>query len=98
MIAQSPAYVSFMPFLNHGIRSDETLWSNGIAFDPRNEASSFSVANMNVADTTRLQEPLHGGFNLICGRPFAGDNPAVFAVSFQRQRQWFQFFRELICF
>lgn len=54
----------------------------GIVLDPRNEAASFSIANVNVADTTGLQESLHRALNLFCGGAFASDDPAIFSVGF----------------
>src|ERR1051326_2330335 len=66
----------------------------GIALNPRDEASSFSIANVDVADTSCLQEPFHGDFNFSRRRTFPGNNPAVFAIGFQSERKEPQLLRE----
>src|SRR3954464_14520199 len=66
----------------------------GIALNPRDEASSFSIANVNIADTACLQEPFHGAFNFSRRRTFSSDDPAVFAVGFQSKRKSPQFLGE----
>ena len=53
------------------------LWLSlgGIALDPGDEASSLSIADMDVTNSGGLQESLHGAFNLIGRRAFTGDDP-----------------------
>lgn len=68
------------------------VWCVSIPLDPRDEAARLSVANVNVTNATGLQEPLYRAFNLICRRTFTDDDPAVFAVGFQSQRETSQFF------
>lgn len=69
-----------------------------IALNPGNEAPSFSVANVNVADTAGIQKPLDASFDLLCRWAFASDDPPVLTVSFQGQRQGTQLLRKSMNF
>src|SRR5690348_17586129 len=68
------------------LRVSAGRWPFGtIALDPGNEAPSFSIANVNVADTAGIQEPLDASLDLRRRRAFSGDDPPALAVSFQGQ-------------
>jgi hypothetical protein len=70
----------------------------GVALDPGNEAPSFSIADVNVADAAGVQEPPDASLNLMLGWALASNDPPVFAVSFQGQRKGPQFLRKYMQF
>src|ERR1041385_5776416 len=74
--------------------SAAVLLCAGVTLNPRDEASSFSIANVDVVDTACLQETFHRAFNFSRRRAFPSNNPAVFAIGFQSERKRSQLFRE----
>src|ERR1051326_7486547 len=69
-----------------------------IGLDPGNVAPSFSIANMNVAGTAGIQEPLDASLDLMRRWTLAGDDPAVLAIGFQGQRKGTQLLRKYMSF
>lgn len=69
-----------------------------IALDPGNEASSLSIANVNIADAAGIEEPLDRSLDLMLGRAFADDDPPALAISFQGQRKGTQLLGKYMSF
>src|SRR5262249_48158076 len=97
MIAQRRARSSGRLVRNVQVSAGWRLFG-AIAFDPGNEASSFSIANVNVADTGGIQEPLDAFLDLMRRWTFADDDPPVFAISFQGQRKGTQLLGKYMSF
>src|SRR6476646_4897285 len=84
MIAQRRGYGSCGSIVTLRVSAGRGAFDT-IALDPGNEASSFSIANVNVADTAGIQEPVDASLDLQRGWAFSGDDPSALAVSFQGQ-------------
>ena len=97
MIAQRQAQSSSRLMGNLRVSAGCLLFDT-IALDPGNEASSFSIANVNVADTVGIQEPLDASLDLMRRWAFAGDDPPAFAISFQGQRKGTQLLGKYMSF
>jgi hypothetical protein len=74
------------------------LWFGAIALNPGNEAPSFSIANVNIADASGIQKPLDASLDFILRRAFARDDPPALAISFQGERKGTQLLREYLSF
>src|SRR5258708_20889302 len=94
MLEQRGADGSCRPIANPGKHQSSAGTSSAIALNPGNEASSFSVANVNIADTAGAQEPLDASLDLLRRWAFASDNPPVLTVSFQGQGKGTQLLRK----
>src|SRR5690242_12714803 len=74
----------------------ELLGRRFASFDPRHEASSLSVAHVNVPDAGDGEAPRNGSLNLAMTWPFAGQDHAIIAIRFQGKRQLAQLLREFV--
>jgi hypothetical protein len=58
-----------------------------IALNLGNEASSFSIADVNIPDTAGIEQPLDASLDLMRGWALTGDDPPGLAIGFQGQRK-----------
>ena len=69
-----------------------------VAFDPGYEASSFSIANVDIPDTVGIEQPLDAFLDLMRRWAFADNDPPALAISFQGQRKGTQLLGKYMSF